>query len=242
MNDANSPCNMFSSQSIAFLTEVKSQNNKEWYENNKTAYEKYLLEPFQHLVKSLTPIVQEIDKNIEVSPKIGKTISRIYRDTRFSKDKSRFRDRMWLTFKRDKKNWIDSPVFFFEIRPHAFYYGLGYYAATRETMDRVRESISCREKDFLNATSHLLQNFTLTGDSYKRQLKPNQPERIAIWYNKKSFSVMKENNDIAEVFDHTLVNTLAEAFTQLAPLYNFLIRIEEKKNRDLEIKRSTMNI
>ncbi|VTR59315.1 Uncharacterised protein [Serratia fonticola] len=72
-------------------------------ENNKTAYEKYLLEPFQHLVKSLTPIVQEIDKNIEVSPKIGKTISRIYRDTRFSKDKSRFRDRMWLTFKRDKK-------------------------------------------------------------------------------------------------------------------------------------------
>lgn len=103
MNDANSPCNMFSSQSIAFLTEVKSQNNKEWYENNKAAYEKYLLEPFQHLVKSLTPIVQEIDKNIEVSPKIGKTISRIYRDTRFSKDKSRFRDKMWLTFKRDKK-------------------------------------------------------------------------------------------------------------------------------------------
>lgn len=241
MNDANSPCNMFSSQSIAFLTEVKSQNNKEWYENNKAAYEKYLLEPFQHLVKSLTPIVQEIDKNIEVSPKIGKTISRIYRDTRFSKDKSRFRDKMWLTFKRDKKNWIDSPVFFFEIRPHAFYYGLGYYAATRETMDRVRESISSREKDFLNATSHLLQNFTLTGDSYKRPLKPNQPERIAIWYNKKSFSVMKENNDIAEIFDHTLVNTLAEAFTQLAPLYNFLIRIEEEKNRDLEIRRSITN-
>lgn len=108
-------------------------------------------------------------------------------------------------------------------------------------MDRVRESISCREKDFLNATSHLLQNFTLTGDSYKRPLKLNQPERIAIWYNKKSFSVMKENNDIAEIFDHTLVNTLAEAFTQLAPLYNFLIRIEEEKNRDLEIRRSITN-
>ncbi|HAP0170231.1 TPA: hypothetical protein IRQ26_001029 [Escherichia coli] len=33
---------------------------------------------------------------------------------RFSKDKSRFRDRMWLTFKRNQKHWIDSPVYFFE--------------------------------------------------------------------------------------------------------------------------------
>lgn len=170
MNDANPPFSRFSSESIAFLIEVKSQNDKEWYENNKSSYEKYLLKPFQCLIEELPPVIQEIDPYIEISPKIGRIISRIYRDTRFSKDKSRFRDRMWLTFKRDKKNWIDSPVFFFEIRPSAFYYGLGYYAATRTTMDHVRKSILCREKDFLNATAHLLPKFTLVGNSYKRPL------------------------------------------------------------------------
>ena len=87
----------FSRESITFLSEVKRQNSKEWYEKNKSVYKSYLLEPFQNIVESLTPVMQIIDPHIEVTPAIGKTISRIYRDTRFSKDKSQFRDRMWLT-------------------------------------------------------------------------------------------------------------------------------------------------
>ncbi|MED8913227.1 DUF2461 family protein [Escherichia coli] len=78
--------------------------------------------------------MQSIDSHIEVSPTIGKTISRIYQGMRFSKDKSRFRNRMCLTFRQDKKYWIDYPVYFFEIRPDSFYYGLGYYSATQATM------------------------------------------------------------------------------------------------------------
>lgn len=221
----------FSRESIAFLSEVKRQNSKEWYDKNKSIYKTHLLEPFQNLVESLTPTMQSIDPHIEVNPAIGKTISRIYRDTRFSKDKSRFRDRMWLTFKRDKKHWIDSPVYFFEIRPDGFYYGLGYYAATRATMDRVRENIIRRENEFRHATAHLLPMFELAGEAYKRHLQPEQPEEIATWYNRKSFSVMKESHDIVELFKPQLVNSLADAFTQLAPLYSFLIRVEDEKPR-----------
>ncbi|HAG7090177.1 TPA: DUF2461 domain-containing protein [Escherichia coli] len=218
----------FSRESITFLSEVKRQNSKEWYEKNKSVYKSYLLEPFQNIVESLTPVMQIIDPHIEVTPAIGKTISRIYRDTRFSKDKSRFRDRMWLTFKRDKKYWIDSPVYFFEIRPDGFYYGLGYYAATRATMDRVRENIIRRENEFRRATAHLLPMFELVGEVYKRSLQPELPEEIATWYNRKSFSVMKESHDLDELFKPQLVNTLVDAFTQLAPLYIFLICVEDE--------------
>lgn len=220
----------FSRESISFLSEVKQQNSKEWFDKNKSIYKSCLLEPFQKLVKELTPTMQSIDPNIEVSPTIGKTISRIYQDMRFSKDKSRFRNRMWLTFKRDKKYWIDSPVYFFEIRPDSFYYGLGYYSATRATMDRVREHIIRCENEFRNATTHLLPVFELVGETYKRHLKPEQPEDIATWYNRKSFSVIKENHDIIELFEPQLVSTLAHAFIQLAPLYTFLMHIEEEKN------------
>lgn len=240
MDDTTAPRGQFSSESITFLSEVKRQNSKEWYDNNKPAYNVHLLEPFQHLVESLTPTMQSIDPHIEVNPAIGKSVSRIYRDTRFSKDKSRFRDRMWLTFKRDKKHWIDSPVYFFEIRPDGFYYGLGYYAATRATMDRVRESILRREKEFRHATAHLLPEFELVGEAYKRPLQPDQPEAVATWYNRKSFSVMKENHDIAELFNPQLAATLAETFTQLAPLYTFLIRVEEEKNSDAEQQRTRL--
>ena len=231
MNNMAVPHGQFSRESIAFLGEVKRQNSKEWYEKNKSVYNSYLLEPFQNLVELLTPTMQNIDPHIEVAPAIGKTISRIYRDTRFSKDKSRFRDRMWITFKRNKKHWIDSPVYFFEIRPDGFYYGLGYYAATRATMDRVRENIIRRENEFRRATAHLLPMFALVGEVYKRSLQPEQPEEIATWYNRKSFSVMKECHDLDELFKPQLVNTLIYSFTQLAPLYIFLIRVEDEKHR-----------
>ena len=63
---------------------------------------------------------------------------------------------------------------------------------------------------------------------YKRSLQPELPEEIATWYNRKSFSVMKESHDLDELFKPQLVNTLVDAFTQLAPLYIFLICVEDE--------------
>ncbi|MCL6376836.1 DUF2461 domain-containing protein [Pectobacterium brasiliense] len=219
----------FAKESLTFLSKVKEENSKDWYDKNKASYNKTLLEPFQSLVVSLSPTIQEIDPTIEIRPDIGKTISRIYRDTRFSKDKSRYRDRIWLVFKRPQKEWIDSPVYFFEIRPHSFYYGLGYYAASRDTMDRVREHILNKEQTFLQATRPLLSQFELSGESYKRSLKPDLPNEIATWYNRKSFSVMVENPNISDLFNKQLVTTLRDAFVLLAPLYAFLVNVEEEK-------------
>lgn len=51
MDDRATPHDQFSRESIAFLSEVKRQNSKEWYKNNKPAYKMYLLESFQHLVE-----------------------------------------------------------------------------------------------------------------------------------------------------------------------------------------------
>lgn len=104
----------------------------------------------------------------------------------------------------------------------------------------VRENILHREKEFRHATAHLLPEFELVGEAYKRPLLPDQPEAVATWYNRKSFSVMKENHDIAELFNPQLTATLAETFTQLAPLYTFLIRVEEEKNSDAEQQRTRL--
>jgi hypothetical protein len=51
-----------------------------------------------------------IDPYFDVHPAINRTISKIYRDTRFSNDKSPFKTTMWITFKRPEKNWKDAPA------------------------------------------------------------------------------------------------------------------------------------
>ena len=77
----------FTKTGIFFLKDIASNNNKEWFEQHRNTYEKYLLEPLKQLVTDLELVIKSIDNNIETAPVINKTISKIYRDTRFSSDK-----------------------------------------------------------------------------------------------------------------------------------------------------------
>ena len=105
----------FSKDSIVFLRELKKNNNKQWFESHKSDYEALLLAPLKNLVSDLGDFMLSIDNFFEVTPSVNKTISRIYRDTRFSHDKSPYKTSLWITFKRPQKDWKDAPAYFFEI-------------------------------------------------------------------------------------------------------------------------------
>lgn len=100
---------------LNFLTENRQENSKDWFHENRPAYMNDVMEPLIELVEALTPAMLEIDPHFETSPKVGKTISRIYRDTRFSRDKSLFRDVMWCGFQRPKIGKKIHPGFFLGI-------------------------------------------------------------------------------------------------------------------------------
>ena len=63
--------------------------SKEWFEENRAIYDEFLIKPMKALVDELGLAMQTIDDQFEIRPQIDKTISRIYRDTRFSPDRSR---------------------------------------------------------------------------------------------------------------------------------------------------------
>src|SRR4030043_86595 len=91
----------FSRKTFTFLRDLGRHNDKAWFEAHRAVYEEYVLQPLRDLVSDLADFMLGIDLSFEVEPVVGKTISRIYRDTRFSKDKSPFRDHMWIAFKRE---------------------------------------------------------------------------------------------------------------------------------------------
>ena len=57
----------------------------------------------------------EIDNLFEIEPKVGKAISRIYRDIRFSKDKTPYRTNAWIAIKRSSKEWKEAPAYYFDL-------------------------------------------------------------------------------------------------------------------------------
>lgn len=128
---------MFLQKTIDFL-ENRLQNSKVWYKEHKTEYREYVLEPFIEFVNSLAPALLSLDDMIICEPKVNKAISRIYRDMRFSEDKSLYRDIMRCFIMRNKKLYNGFPGFLFELSPNGFRYGCGYYAAGSGTMDSIR--------------------------------------------------------------------------------------------------------
>ena len=114
------PFEGFSRKTLDFLVENRIQNSRSWFEEHRQDYNAYVLAPLRELVLALTPTMLKIDPLFTVEPSVNKTIARIYRDTRFSRDKSLYRDEMWITFMRNKRFWQGLPGYYFVFGPDGF--------------------------------------------------------------------------------------------------------------------------
>lgn len=217
-----SPFSGFTRQTFQFLRELGANNSREWFTAHRAEYEEHLLTPLRALVVELTPVMATIDPGFEFRP--ARVVSRIHRDTRFTKDKSPFRDHMWLVFHRPSLPSGEEHGFFFELYADRYRYGMGYYAARRNVMDRLRARMERDPTGFL----HMVQpiegegRFELTGDLYKRSLRPDLPAELRRWYDRKSFYLQRRGTLEAILFGPELAGQLVEGFVLLAPLYRFL--------------------
>ena len=225
----------FTQAGLTFLQELRQNNDKEWFEEHRDIYQQHLLEPMRKLVEDLSQDMVVIDDLFEVRPAIGKTISRMHRDTRFSNDKSIYRCNLWLTFKRSRKNWTDAPTYFFEFGQDWWRYGLGYYSASKTTMDLFRQQLLHKPEEFLQMAKCIEPNFTIEGESYKRPLIKEQAPALAAWYNKKSFALISSHMDMEPLFSNELVGILSHDFHRIAPLYHMLMKIEGMKKNQLAL-------
>lgn len=214
----------FSPAACIFLRDLGTNNNKAWFDAHKTEYQEVLLEPFQDLVAAIAPFMAAIDWSFELRPAVGKTLSRIRRDTRFSADKSPYRNTMWATFKRPVKDWMECPAFFFELSCTSYRYGMGFYAAGRRTMDRLRDHLDRSPREFLDVISFFAgqTTFILEGEFYKRALPNRLPSVVQPWYQRKSFYVVCNRQVDGLLFAPELMDELIAGFNMAAPLYHYL--------------------
>lgn len=224
MKSTTNTFNGFSPKAVEFLSELELNNDNEWFIENRNTYETFILEPLRSLVTDLGVFMTSIDPYFETRPLVGKTISRIYRDARFSNDKSPLRSAMWITFKRPSSNWRDAPAYFFEITPRSYRYGMGYFNASKSTMDRFREMIDRQPEKFLSATSFFLvqDRFSIEGEVYKRTLDESKSIDILEWYQRRNLYLVCNREIDARLFSGSLMDDLVSGFDLISPLYSYL--------------------
>ena len=218
----------FSRKTFTFLRDLGRNNDKTWFNSHRSVYEEHVLEPLRNLVTDVADSMLGIDLSFEVAPAVGKTISRIYRDTRFSANKSPFRDCMWIVFKRSGKDWSRYiPGYFLEITPKSYRYGLGFYDAAPDLMARFRQRIDEDPKSFLKAIEWFTNQdvFVLEGERYKRPIGQDKPAPIRTWYGYRSFYLTCNRTIDEAILSPTFAKQLTTHFGLAAPLYRYIFRI-----------------
>lgn len=218
---------------LRFLQENRLRNSREWYQEHKLDYRRLVTEPMAELAERLLPTMLELDPLFATEPNQGRHLSRINRDTRFSHDKSLYREVMWVVFTRDKKAWECPPGFVFEFSPDGFRYGCGYYSVPPKYMEAVRALILAGDPSYLAAKKAMdaQSTFHLEGEMYKRSRYPDRPEDERDWLDRKCLCWLCNSTDFPLLYSEDLYRPLAEGFRLLKPVYDFLWKAEERMRR-----------
>ncbi len=215
----------FSPKSLDFLFENRLNDSKEWFSEHKEDYRNYVLFPFRELVSDLTEAMLEIDDKFICDPK---RISRIYRDARYSKGKSIFRDHLWYTFSRTTDAYRSLPGYYFSISPNGFSYGCGYYYASTGTMTNIRSLILSKDKAAVSALrAYKAQDvFDLYGELYKKDHFPDASPAEKEWLNRRDIGVSCDSKDFELLFSDRLADKLIKDFRAISPIYKMFIKAD----------------
>ena len=132
---------------LPFFLDLRFHNSKEFMDANRERYQKEVRAPFYAFIEALGPKMQLIDPDFEIRP--AKCLSRINRDTRFSKDKSPYRDHLWVAFRQAAMDKDGLPFYWIEIRPESVNWGLGVWGENRGMMDAMRRRMAAQPEDYL---------------------------------------------------------------------------------------------
>lgn len=214
----------FTDETIRFFLDLKFHNNSTYFHENHERYVAEVQHVFYDMIDALAPEMLKIDPRMEVRP--HKCLSRIHRDTRFSRDKSPYRDHLWFLFRRASEPREKSLFYYFELGPDRLGWGMGFWDENREALDIFRK----RMKANPDGTMALLDSMELPerklilgGSIHKKMIVPPEiPERLRRWYLAKDFYIWRENPDFRWVYSERILKEVRKDFRTMAPLYRLL--------------------
>lgn len=212
----------FSNDLLSFYADIRFNNNKVFMDEHRKEYYQKVRDPFYAFIEELAPVMLSIDEDIEVRP--SKCLSRINRDTRYTRDKSPYRDHHWVAFREAARDKDGQPFFWFEIRLDSVNWGLGLWGENRDLLDELRRKMIARPDEWLRLTRLLTEKgFVYGGQQWKKLKVPEGlPLALAPLYTARSLYFEKTGIDPSWIFEPDIVRRVAEDFQHLAPVWHAL--------------------
>lgn len=215
----------FDNSLIKFLKELEKNNEREWFAENKPRYEEEVLFPALAFVEGFASSLKKISPHFRAVPKrVGGSVMRVYRDTRFSKDKTPYKTNVGIHFRHEMGKDVHCPGFYLHIAPKECFAGAGIWHPDSKSLGKIREAIADRPAEWKRARDNkkFKSHFELTGDSLKRHPRGYDPDHKYIVDLKRKDHIGIKSLTAKEVTSKNLVTELKDMFVSSKPYMRFL--------------------
>lgn len=156
---------------FAFLKDLQKNNDRDWFEANKDRFENDLRGPLLAFIDAFAEPLYKISPHLRADArKSGGSLFRIFRDVRFSKDKSPYKTNAGVHFRHERAKDAHAPGFYLHLDPKECFLGAGIWHPEKDALVQIRQAILDRPEAWKKATggAAFRKRFTLDGESYKR--------------------------------------------------------------------------
>ena len=225
----------FPKKALSFLSSIKKNNNKEWFELHRSEYENLILNPSRAFVVEMGEHLQALEPTINAEPKINKSLYRIYRDTRrMGANKEPIKHRIGVIFWQGNNKRMQSSAFYMHFSPDELYVAVGVRWFEKPMLDAFRETIKNDAKR--SELAQILENIKAKDSAYTHLEKGYKRYP-------RGFTQEMENVDLSlykgvatyKILDpklitngDKLIETLYTIFEDMLPLQQFMYEVSLK--------------
>jgi uncharacterized protein (TIGR02453 family) len=215
----------FTKSAFKFLKDLEANNNREWFKANKPRYEAAIKEPAVHFITDFGPYLKKLSPNFRADPRpVGGSMFRIYRDVRFSRDKSPYKTVTGIQFRHDLGKDAHAPGFYLHIEVGGCFVALGCWHPDGPSLRKIREGIADDGRAWKRAVGgkRFRETYALEGESLKRPPRDFDPEHPLIEDLKRKDFIAVTQVPQKYVTSPDLPKQLASTFRGGVPLMKFL--------------------
>ena len=216
----------FTKEAVNFYENLKKNNNKEWFAENRHIYDNIIIPNAKDYVTDMGQKLKTIVPDIQYAPKIDGSIFRIHKDARINKGKAPFKTHLGIIFWSGNSR-LSNPCFYLHIEPPFYYTGVGIARFSPEILSSYRFMVNSKKyQDTLINIKNTVQTnyFNILGDKLKNVPKGIEPvnHTAAEFLKYKSIYINDEMPINKDFYSETFFSYTFDVFKKLVCFFNFL--------------------
>ena len=221
---------MFTKATFTFLDELAANNNREWFEENRPRYELLVRSPALEYIEQMVPVLEKIAPNFRADArKVGGSLMRVNRDTRFSNDKTPYKTNIGIQFRHAQCKDVHAPGFYVHIATDECFLAAGCWHPEPEARGKIRDLIVEDTDQWIAARDQkrFTRRWALSGDRLNRPPRGYDAAHLALDDLKRKDFIGVSPLTQDEVLSDTLVRLTGARFTAAVPFMSFLCKALE---------------